>query len=88
MAQAMNSDTILVEHVMRIPPRHCFIFQFLCVKFHFRKYNMTPNLSAPVKSRWHAGMTEVKDISLNYCNPIGLWAVVSLYTLPLKGNKL
>lgn len=84
----MNSDTILVEHVMRFSPRHCFIFQLLCVKFHFKKYNMTPNLSVCVKSPWHTGTTEAKDIGLNYCNPIGLWAIVSLYTLPLKGNKL
>lgn len=24
--RAMNSDTILVEHVMKFSPRHCFIF--------------------------------------------------------------
>lgn len=88
MARAMNSDTILVERVMRIPPRHCFIFQLLCVKFHFKKYNMTLNPSVRVKSRWRAATAEAGDISLNYCSPTGLWAGASLYTLPLKGNKL
>lgn len=32
-----------------------------------------PRMSVCVKSRWLAGTTEAKDMSLNYCNPIGLW---------------
>lgn len=49
---------------------------------------MILSLSICIKSPRYYGTIEAKDISLNYCNPIGLLTIVSLYMLLHKGNLL
>lgn len=47
---------------------------------------MILNLSVCIKSPWYYGTKEAKDRSLNYCNPIGLLTIVSIYMLVHKEN--